>query len=176
MAITNFIGVGTYTIIREIVVNKHGKTVQIIIDSYASPTKTILINSFVLYFTVNGNEQKVKTRQLNTPPNPPEIGVEYIVAPGATGEWEGWDGKIAYHDTVKWWERTGEFQVLVEDENVIVIPDGSGGWTRDPYKLNDEEFEYFFGLEKQNQNGNNVLKLGYEFLLTRPEFANAESI
>ncbi|PPB79750.1 uncharacterized protein DUF2793 [Albidovulum inexpectatum] len=69
----------------------------------------------------------VVDRDLTAPPASPADGARYLVAPGATGAWAGWDGSIAYWVDGAWMRlppRTG-WRAWVEDEGVTIVYDGA---------------------------------------------------
>ncbi|PYG33136.1 DUF2793 domain-containing protein [Pelagimonas varians] len=74
---------------------------------------------------------RVIDRDLTAPPLETNERDAYIVATGATGEWAGWDGDIAYRWEGAWQRRTpvfsaGEYwEVIVEDEALRAMWDGS---------------------------------------------------
>ncbi len=72
----------------------------------------------------------VLDRDLTAPLGSPADGDRYIVASGATGEWDGWDASVAYWVDGAWMRlvpRPG-WRAWVEDEGVLLVFDGSV-WT-----------------------------------------------
>ena len=68
---------------------------------------------------------------LSTPPASPDDGVAYIVPVGATGEWAGWDGDIAYRADGAWFRliaRPG-YLAWVQDEDALYVL-ASSGWAK----------------------------------------------
>jgi hypothetical protein len=73
----------------------------------------------------------VRDRDLTTPPGSPADGDRYIVAPGATGDWSGWDLNVALFTDGAWLRlppRTG-WRAWVEDEGALIVFDAAG-WIR----------------------------------------------
>ncbi|HRW16712.1 MAG: DUF2793 domain-containing protein [Amaricoccus sp.] len=73
----------------------------------------------------------VLDRDLTAPPVAPTDGDRYIVAPGATGGWVGWDGSVAYWVDGAWTRlvpRPG-WRAWVEDEATLVVWSGAA-WGR----------------------------------------------
>jgi len=71
----------------------------------------------------------VRDRNLAAPPGSPAEGDRYIVAPGATGLWAGWDGDVAMWADGAWLRlpaRQGWF-AWVEDEARALVR-GASGW------------------------------------------------
>jgi hypothetical protein len=69
----------------------------------------------------------VLDRHLTAPPASPADGARYIVAPGATGAWSGWDLNVAYYVDGAWMRlvpRTG-WQAWVVDEASFLAWNGS---------------------------------------------------
>ena len=70
----------------------------------------------------------VLDRDLTVPPGSPTNGDRYIVASGATGDWAGWDLNVALFTDGAWLRlppRVG-WRVWVEDENLLLVYNGSG--------------------------------------------------
>ena len=71
----------------------------------------------------------VLDRDLTAPPASPADGDRYIVASGATGDWAGWDGSVAYWVDGAWMRlvpRPG-WRAWVEDEGLLLVFDGRTG-------------------------------------------------
>ena len=71
----------------------------------------------------------VEDRDLATPPGAPSDGACWIVAPGGTSEWTGWDGDVAMWADGAWLRlpsRTG-WRAWVVDEGQLVVR-GVAGW------------------------------------------------
>ena len=75
----------------------------------------------------------IKDRHLTSPPGSPSDGDRYIPASGATGAWEDWDLNIAWYVDGVWTKLLprGGWIVYVEDENLVLIHDGSN-WVKLP--------------------------------------------
>jgi hypothetical protein len=78
----------------------------------------------ILDYVVQPN---VKDKDLTSPPGSPSDGDCYIVGAGATGDWSGKDGQIAYYDASAW-----DFNVpaegwiaYVQDEDLFYLYNGS---------------------------------------------------
>ena len=101
-------------------------------------------------------QKPVLDKDLTAPPSSPSNGDRYIVASGATGDWSGHDGEIAWYENGVWYfilKKEGMF-VYVKDEdklyyyngsNWLEFASGSGGsdsdWTIGSgviYNLNDK--------------------------------------
>lgn len=71
-----------------------------------------------------------KSATMSTPPQDPQEGDRYIVAPEATGEWEGCEDQIAYYVTGRWnyfAPKNGWFQRVDDQEISLIYRDG---WQR----------------------------------------------
>lgn len=75
----------------------------------------------------------VKDRSLTSPPGSPADGDRYIPASGAGGDWVDWDLNIAWYSDGVWTKLVprGGWLAYVEDENLVLIHDGSG-WVELP--------------------------------------------
>ncbi len=71
----------------------------------------------------------VKDRGLAAPPASPTEGECYIVAPGATSAWTGWDGDVVLFSGGAWLRLPPKdgWRVWVEDEGVLLVRAG-GAW------------------------------------------------
>ena len=71
----------------------------------------------------------VLDKDLATPPGSPENGDAYIVPTGATGEWAGWDGDVAYRADGAWLRLVAGAGWLawVQDEDALYVL-ASSGW------------------------------------------------
>src|SRR6056297_934058 len=61
------------------------------------------------------------------PPSSPNDGDRFLVAPGATGDWAGWDLSVALWTDGAWLRlppRTG-WRAWVEDEGLLLVYDGA---------------------------------------------------
>ncbi|MGX0904762.1 hypothetical protein ACSSV8_003356 [Roseovarius sp. MBR-79] len=70
----------------------------------------------------------VKDRDLTTPPGSSAAGDRYIVGSVGTGDWAGWDLNVALWTDGAWLRlppRAG-WRAWVEDENLLLVYDGSG--------------------------------------------------
>ncbi|PPB79452.1 uncharacterized protein DUF2793 [Albidovulum inexpectatum] len=69
----------------------------------------------------------VKDRDLTAPPASPAEGDRYIVAPGATGAWAGWDGDLVLFSGGAWVRLAPQagWRVWIEDEAVLLVFDGA---------------------------------------------------
>lgn len=68
----------------------------------------------------------VADRDRTLPPGEPTEGARYLVAAGATGDWEGEDGHIAaFHNGWLFFTPRAGWRAWVEDEKKLVIFDGS---------------------------------------------------
>ena len=70
----------------------------------------------------------VLDRDLATPPDSSADGDRYIVGPGATGAWTGWDGDVASFAEGGWTRLAARpgWRAWVEDEGALVVHDGAG--------------------------------------------------
>ena len=75
----------------------------------------------------------VLDKDLDTPPGGPSEGDCYIVASGGTGDWTGWDGRIARYEDGAWRSYPpgagdGEgWMAYVQDEGLVYVRQ-SGAW------------------------------------------------
>nr|WP_319484517.1 DUF2793 domain-containing protein [uncultured Cohaesibacter sp.] len=69
----------------------------------------------------------VEDRDLSAPPAEPEEGVRYIVADGATGAWNGWQGSIAAYLDGAWmrFQPLAGWMAWLADEQTLLTFDGS---------------------------------------------------
>ncbi len=75
----------------------------------------------------------VESRVLAMPPSAPAPGSAWLVAAGATGEWQGRDGRIAAHDGFGWTffvPRTGTVAYVADEAAFVVlgVPAVASGW------------------------------------------------
>ncbi|EKF19839.1 DUF2793 domain-containing protein [Nitratireductor pacificus] len=66
-------------------------------------------------------------RDLPDPPTAPAEGDRYLVSPGGSGAWMGWDGAVAHHADGVWQKLTPQpgWRAWVEDEGKLIAFDGS---------------------------------------------------
>ena len=72
-------------------------------------------------------QKPVLDKDLTAPPSSPSNGDRYIVASGATGDWSGHDGEIAWYENGVWYfipKKEGMF-VYVKDEDKLYYYNGS---------------------------------------------------
>ncbi len=71
----------------------------------------------------------VLDRDLTTPPGSPADGSRYLVASGATGAWDDWDGNIAYYVDGAWMKLVPHpgWLCWVADEELLLVR-GPSGW------------------------------------------------
>jgi len=75
-------------------------------------------------------QKPVLDKDLTVPPSSPSNGDRYIVASGATGDWSGHDGEIAWYENGVWYfilKKEGMI-TYVKDENLFYRCNGSA-WT-----------------------------------------------
>lgn len=98
----------------------------------AQAQKHVTHNEAVLRLDVTV-QLSVKDRDLTAPPGSPSDGDRYIAAPGATGDWAGWDLNVAWYGDGVWTKlvpRAG-WIAYVEDEGLVLIHNGTG-WVKLP--------------------------------------------
>lgn len=100
------------------------KHLGLVLLEQAQAQKEITINEALARVDALLNSGVVD-RDLATPPGSPLEGDVYIVAPGATGDWAGKTGHVAYYDQIWRFIVPNEGLLLwVNDENVHVVYDG----------------------------------------------------
>lgn len=175
MAFTNFMGIGTYTVIHSANFNKQDKSISMQINTYLSESKTQLLAENRIEVRVDKSGYPVKNLTTNTPPLDSEIRDAYVVASEPTNSWVGLENKVVAWNGMTW--------DTFEPSDLRRIYDQSGDctflwdvdqWIRISSELSDSEFDAFFSVTTQNQEDTNLLKQCYDYLKTRPEFTNAE--
>lgn len=78
---------------------------------------------------------------------------------------------ILYFKGVKQCELTVNYYSSKPVEGQQAIP-----FKQDEIKLFDEEFERIFSVEQMNQENNNILRIGYNYLKTLPDFEVASDV
>jgi len=177
MALGNVLVSGSYTIIKKVSFDKHAKEVSIAAVTYNSSLKTTALILFDIKVSCDTSSQcEVISKEAATPPVTPTLGDRYLIPSGATGAWAGKDGKVLYWSTANEWEELPETVcVLVTDEDKLYFK-SDAGWIFDPSRLTAADFDTWFSVSAVGGADNNILKRCYEYLKSRPEFANATDL
>lgn len=173
MALTNFMGATSYTIIQRASYSKQERSMSLDVCVYTSAAKTTMVTRFQIdAFGAENYGYAVISRVLTAPPGSPTQGDAYIVASGATGDWSGLDNKVVVYNGASWDEAAWATEVHVTAESANLVWNGTA-WTTDHHRLSAAQFDAIFGVDQIGGADNNILKTSYNYLKTRAEFAGA---
>jgi hypothetical protein len=182
MAILGFMAPNYYAVISSIGYSKQAGQAHIDLAIYADSEKTTLVTN--LSIPVTGGDKTarpIKGIGLNTPPFNPPAGSRYQVGASPRGAWvgENWTfaGAIVKYDGASWVGDGPRNEVFYhESEKKYYAFDVSEKTMTEVKHFDSRVFDSLFGIAAQSEAGGNIMKSGYDYLMTRPEFAGCTEV
>jgi len=178
MALADYIGTGTYSMVDHIGFNEKIKHVKFQLNVFADNTKEDKIAEKFFDFVMDTPKESVINIEQTTPPITPNTGDRYIVAStGATGEWADYPGQLMTWDfdgSGEWMSMKLQKDLVLFNEtsnSYIKVIDDSGTYT--PYIENECSRiwdSYFTKTLVFNTPGNNLHTQIYKLLKTQKGF------
>jgi hypothetical protein len=177
MALHGYIGSNTYLVIDTLIYEKRLSrcTAQLIVYSDASKEKVVGYNSVVAEGSVAAPSiASVRTPLKNPPENPADS--YYLIDNGATGSWEGCDGRIAKKSIFGGWDTyilvNNAFLLYVEEEKTY-REYKDGAWVEVTDMTNDRRiWDKWFAPEVALAPGTNPTQQMYKFIKTLSLYKN----
>ena len=176
MALGNFIVSGSYTTVEISLLDKQNKRIVLTTKTYSDSSKVNLITA--MQFSTNAYDAPVaKDKDLDDPSGlTPTDGDTYLVPSGAVNDWSGKDGQVLkWSDAISDWEYDNSEVLFFEDES-LTYRKVSGSWSVDTGRIDGRTYDSYFSVTAMDVEGNNILKLAYEYLKTRAEFSSCTDV
>ena len=177
MALMNVIGTGGYTVVNITGYNKSNKQLGLELVTYATSLKSVIRGSFDIFISAATDlNYSVITRSLTEPPEAPVEKDKYLVAPEATGLWEGLDGQVVAFNGLTWDQMTTGQPTLVLDEGIVLEEESPQVWVVKETLLTEADWDAWFGVDAISGEDNNLVKRSYEFVKALSYFSAATDV
>jgi len=182
MALANYIGTGTYSIIEKLVFSTKDKHVGFTLKVYSDDAKTALLATKVYDHVMDRDIKVLLGLDVTEPPSAPAVGDKYLIAKtGAVDDWEGYSGHVAEWNP---FNHTGEEATWVctdhgsgvrfyyePGDSYIEITSMGGNYKSITDNESIKTWDAFFTKEHIfDTPGSNLHSQIYEFLKTQPGF------
>jgi len=180
MALANYIGTGTYSIIEDVDFSSEDQNLGFNLLVHSDSSKSEVLASVEFNFLMNHSAKGLLAVDQETPPSEPDHGDSYLIAKtGATGDWANFPGYVAKwtvtgSDSGAWvYMDYSEGQVFYDEaiSRYITITDNGGHYKTSVNAPDTRTWDAFFTKDHIfNTPGSNLHSQIYEFLKTQPGF------
>ena len=185
MALANYIGTGTYSIIEKVIFSSKDSHIGFTLKVYSDDSKSELLATRVYDYVMDTDVDVLLGLDTSTPPESPSIGDSYLIAKtGATGDWESFPGHVATWDAFGGPEEEATWTPMDHEpekrfyyepgDSFIEITSRGGNYKSVTDTDSVRTWDAFFTKDHIfNTSGSNLHSQTYAFLKTQPGFESA---